>query len=187
MRCIAVALALCWLGCATNRHSRLEERLAEAADERDRFCDEEVEQADADVLRAVQSAEPLYVNVKLGKSSYETMLLGARLWIVARQGWTAQWLERTLRCHQARLVLQPGANELAPPGAFSLDGEDAGVRDPFWLAGSFIDIEVVPERSAFVAILRVNRVEEGKQVYAQARDFVAKIEFPGSDDGRGAR
>ena len=184
MRCIAAALALCWLGCATSRHSRFEERLGEATDERDRFCDEEVEQADADVLRAVQSAEPLYVNVRLGRSSYETMLLGARLSIMARQGWTAQWLERTLRCHQARRVLQPGANERAPSGAFSMDGEEP---DPFWLAGSFIDIEVVPERSTFIAILRVNRVEEGKQVYAQARDFVARIEFPGSDHGRWER
>jgi hypothetical protein len=153
------ALSLCLVGCAANRRSRSEQRIAVATVERDQLCDEDVEREAASVLRAVQSAEPLYVRVRLGKS-YDTRLLGAQLWLPARPGWTPQWLERTLRCHQARRALQPASAQPA--------------SDPFWLPDSWVDIEVLPERAGFIAVLRVNRVVDGQQVYARARDFVAK-------------
>ena len=162
----AAASGLCLLSCASSS-SRLEKQIATAAAERDQFCDEDGDQAAADVLRAVESAEPLYVNVRLGKT-WDTRLLGARLWLPAREGWTAQWLERTLRCHEASSALQ---REFAP------------AADPFWLPDSWVDIEVVPDRGAFVAILRVNRVDEGRQVYGRARDFVA---IPPGERWRGA-
>ena len=162
----AAASGLCLLSCASSG-SRLEKQIATAAAERDQFCDEDGDQAAADVLRAVESAEPLYVNVRLGKT-WDTRLLGARLWLPAREGWTAQWLERTLRCHEASPALQ---REFAP------------AADPFWLPDSWVDIEVVPDRGAFVAILRVNRVDEGRQVYGRARDFVA---IPPGERWRGA-
>ena len=85
--------------------------------------------------------------------------LGARVWLPARPGWTPQWLERTLRCHEATSAMQPGV---------------AAAADPFWLPDSWVDIEVVSDRAAFVAVLRVNRVDEGRQVYSRAQDFVAK-------------
>jgi hypothetical protein len=154
-----IAFALSVVGCGASLRSRSERRIAVATAERDQLCDSDVEQADGNVLRAVQSAEPLYVRVRLGKT-YDTRLLGARLSLPARQGWTAQWLERTLRCHQARRALQPGSAQPAVP-------------DPFWLPDDWIDIEVVPERAEFIAVLRVNRVVDGQQVYARARDFVA--------------
>ena len=153
----AAASGLCLLSCASSG-SRLEKQIATAAAERDQFCDEDGDQAAADVLRAVESAEPLYVNVRLGKT-WDTRLLGARLWLPARAGWTAQWLERTLRCHEATSAMQPGV---------------AAAADPFWLPDSWVDIEVVSDRAAFVAVLRVNRVDEGRQVYSRAQDFVAK-------------
>ena len=152
----AAALGFSLLSCASS--SRAEKQIATAAAERDQFCDEDADQAASDVLRAVESAEPLYVNVRLGKT-WDTRLLGARVWLPARAGWTAQWLERTLRCHEATSAMQPGA---------------AAAADPFWLPDSWVDIEVVPDRAAFVAVLRVNRVDEGRQVYSRAQDFVAK-------------
>ena len=154
----AVALGFSLLSCASSGRSRAEKQIATAAAERDQFCDEDADQAASDVLRAVESAEPLYVNVRLGKT-WDTRLLGARVWLPARAGWTAQWLERTLRCHEATSAMQPGA---------------AAAADPFWLPDSWVDIEVVPDRAAFVAVLRVNRVDEGRQVYSRAQDFVAK-------------
>jgi len=154
----AAVLGLSLLSCASSGRSKAERQSAVAAAERDQFCDEDGDQAAADVLRAVESAEPLYVNVRLGKT-WDTRLLGARVWLPARAGWTPQWLERTLRCHEASSVMQPG---FAP------------AADPFWLPDSWVDIEVVPDRGAFIAVLRVNRVDEGRQVYSRAQDFVAK-------------
>jgi hypothetical protein len=151
----AAVLGFSLLSCASS--SRAEKQIATAAAERDQFCDEDADQSASDVLRAVESAEPLYVNVRLGKT-WDTRLLGARLLLPARAGWTAQWLERTLRCHEATSV-QPGI---------------ARAADPFWLPGSWVDIEVLPDRGAFVAVLRVNRVDEGRQVYDRAKDFAAK-------------
>ena len=152
------ALGLSLLSCASSARARAERRIATAAAERDQFCDEDADQAASDVLRAVESAEPLYVNVRLGKT-WDTRLLGARVWLPARPGWTPQWLERTLRCHEASSALQR---------------ESAPAADPFWLPDSWVDIEVVPDRAAFAATLRVNSVAEGRQVYGRAQDFVAR-------------
>jgi hypothetical protein len=158
----AAASGLLLLSCASAGRSKLEKQIATAAAEREQFCDEDTDEAATDVLRAVQSAEPLYVNVRLGKT-WDSRLLGARLWLAARQGWTSQWLERTLRCHEASSALQRGFAQAA---------------DPFWLPDSWVDIQVLPDRGAFVALLRTNSVAEGRQVYARARDF---IELPPSD------
>jgi hypothetical protein len=158
---LAAALGLCWLSCASTGRSKLEKQIATAAAEREQYCDEETDQAVPDVLRAVQSAEPLYVNVRLGKT-WDSRLLGARLWLPARQGWTSQWLERTLRCHEASSALQ----------------RQFAAADPFWLPESWVDIEVLPDRGAFVALLRTNSVAEGRRVYARAQEFV---ELPPGD------
>jgi hypothetical protein len=156
------ALPLCLLACAASQPSTQEGRTAIATVERDRFCDQDVEQAAASVLRAVRSVEPLYVSERIGKSMVDARLLGARLWLPASEGVTPQWLERTLRCHQAVRTLQPGS---AQPAA----------SDPLWLPDGWIDIDVVPERGGFVAALRAENVAEGKQVYARAQAFVAKM------------
>jgi len=154
----AVALGFSLLSCVSSTRSRAEKQIAVAAAERDQFCDEDADQAASDVLRSVESAEPLYINVRLGKT-WDSRLLGARLSLPARPGWTPQWLERTLRCHEASSALQR---------------ESAPAADPFWLPDSWVDIEVVPDRAAFAAILRVNSVAEGRQVYGRAQDFVAR-------------
>jgi len=152
----AAVVGICSLSCASTSRSKLDKQIATAAAEREQYCDEETDQAVPDVLRAVQSAEPLYVNVRLGKT-WDSRLLGARLWLPARQGWTSQWLERTLRCHEASSALQRGF---------------AQAPDPFWLPDSWVDIEVLPDRGAFVALLRTNSVAEGQRVYARAQEFV---------------
>ncbi|HWC74150.1 MAG TPA: hypothetical protein VG454_09445 [Gemmatimonadales bacterium] len=149
------------MACARALPSSSQDRVAVATAERDRFCDEEVEQAAAVALRAVQSADPLYVTVSSSKGSYQALLLGARLWLPAHQGVTPQWLERTLRCHQARLALQPPSTGPA-------------LLDPFWLPDGWIDIDVVAERGGFIVVLRGDSVARGQQIYARAQAFVAK-------------
>ncbi len=157
---IAAVMALMAGGCISGRSATREQRAALAARERDFYCDDEVEQATATVLREVQSVEPLYVSVRSGKSSYDARLLGARVWLRARLGMTPQWLERTLRCHQARNALQSNFAELTAP-------------DPFSLPDRWIDIDVVPDRAGFIAVVRAETVADGKQIYARAQAIVA--------------
>ena len=157
----AEVLPVWMMACAASQPSPSEGRLAIATVERDRFCDEDAEHAERSVLRDVRSAEPLYVTERVGKTSYDARLVGARLWLPARPGLTPQWLERTLRCHQARHVLQP-------------DSAQPTVPDPFWLPDGWIEIDVEPERGGFVAVLRADDVAEGQQIYARAQAFVAK-------------
>jgi len=157
---LAIALSLVTVACAAGRSDPREGMLAVAEQQRARYCDEEVERHAESVLRSVRSVEPLYVSVRSGKNSYYSRLLGARLWIPARQGMTTQWLERTLRCYEADRTLRAGTAQPAAP-------------DPFWLPESWVQIDVEPDRGGFVAVLRANTVSEGAQVYARAQAFTA--------------
>src|SRR2546428_8988218 len=76
------------------------------------------------------------VSERIGKSMIDARLLGARLWLPASEGVTPQWLERTLRCHQAVHALQPGS---AQPAA----------SDPPWRPVGRIAINVEPHPAGF--------------------------------------
>jgi hypothetical protein len=70
---------------------------------------------------------------------------------------TAQSLERTLRCHQARRVMEP---------------DPAAELDPFSLANSWIDIQVQPDHSGFIVLLRGQTPEESQVIDARAQEFI---------------
>jgi hypothetical protein len=78
---------------------------------------------------SVQSVGPLYATIEGGKSGSQSQLRGAVLTFGALPGETAEWLDRELECHNARLTL--GETQSMPD-------------DPFWLAGSAVDIDVRP-------------------------------------------
>src|SRR5260370_28497113 len=105
----SVALGLLFAGCMYPGRATREQRLATAAQESARYCDRDTEKTTQEVSSAVHEAQPLFVKINTGKRSTATKsyLLGAELLIQARQGITAQSLERTLRCHQARQRTEP--------------------------------------------------------------------------------
>src|SRR5260370_36266418 len=136
----SVALGLLFAGCMYPGRATREQRLATAAQESARYCDRDTEKTTQDVISAVHEAQPLFVKINTGKRSTATKsyLLGAKLLIEARQGMTAQSLERTLRCHQARRGV--GTDPAAGVG-------------PFSLANRWGHIPVPPHHSPFIVLL----------------------------------
>jgi hypothetical protein len=155
----SVALGLLFAGCMYPGRATREQRLATAAQESARYCDGDTEKTTQEVISAVHEAQPLFVKINTGKRSTATKsyLLGAKLLIEARQGMTAQSLERTLRCHQARRVMEP---------------DPAAELDPFSLANSWIDIQVQPDHSGFIVLLRGQTPEESQVIDARAQEFI---------------
>jgi len=154
-----LSLAALLGGCA--RVSARDRRLNTATEELAQYCDENAEHDIAEALETVQRAEPLVEKIRTGKS-YFLGLTGAQVWFAAHKGFTAQWLERTLECHQARLVLENTAS--------------AGNVDPFWLEDGWVDIQVQPAPAAFIAVLRGRTLHEGELIHSRAEAFAASIE-----------
>ncbi len=111
----SVALGLLFAGCMYPGRATREQRLATAAQESARYCDGDTETTTQEVIAAVHEAQPLFAKINTGKRSTATKsyLLGAKLLIESRQGMTAQSMERTLRCHQARRVMVPSRSPTA--------------------------------------------------------------------------
>ena len=151
-------LAALLVGCA--HVSARERRLDAATQEAAQYCDENAEHDNAEALEGVRRAEPLVERIITGKS-YMDRLMGAQVWFAARKGFTAQWLERTLRCHQARRIL-----ETATPADI----------DPFWLEDGWVDIQVQPAPAAFIAQLRGRTRQEAERIYSRAQAFAASHE-----------
>jgi hypothetical protein len=154
-----LSLAVLLAGCA--HLSARDRRLDAATQELAQYCDEDAEQDIAEAFKAVQGADPLVEKIITGKS-YWFRLTGAQVWFAAHKGITAQWLERTLRCHQARRVLETVTA--------------AGDVDPFWLEDGWIDIQVRPASTAFIAQLRGRTFHEGKLINSRAQDFVESLQ-----------
>ena len=160
MKRIAVILLLA--GCVYPGKATREERLATASDERTRYCAGDVETAVEMVLNEVQAVQPLYLRLRTGPGNhYAEKLVGARLDVPARQGMTAEDLERVLRCHEARSLL----GDVSPAEA-----------DPFWLADSWIDIHVQSDCGGLAVMLRGQTAEESKLIDSKAEALVADRE-----------
>jgi hypothetical protein len=109
----------------------------------------------------VRSAKPLYNNIEGSKGGDHAELRGAIVAVDAMPGITAEWLDRTLECHSARLVLGQGQ-------------EGAAARDPFWLPGSVVDIDVKSSRSGFLIAVAGASPDKARQVLDRARLFVSE-------------
>ena len=153
-----LSLAVLSAGCA--HVSARDRRLDAATQELAQYCDEDAEHDIVEALKAVQRADPLVEKIITGKS-YWLRLTGAQVWFAAHKGITAQWLERTLRCHQAHRVLET----ITP----------AGDVDPFWLEDGWIDIQVQPASAAFIAQLRGRTLQEAKLINSRAQAFVESL------------
>jgi|SRR6267143_1697313 len=161
LRCGFALLSLAALlaGCA--QVSARDRQLNTATQELAQYCDEDAERDIAEALESVQRAEPLVEKIITGKS-YFLQLTGAQVWFAAHKGFTAQWLERTLECHQARRALEYTA--------FARD------VDPFWLEDGWVDIRVQPAQAAFIAQLRGRTLHQAELINSRAQSFVASVE-----------
>jgi methylphosphotriester-DNA--protein-cysteine methyltransferase len=88
---------------------------AESAASIARECKGDSEQAMAEVLKSVEEAQPRYEKTTKPRPIDSFRLAGARLRVAAQRGMTPQWLERTIRCHQAKVALQPGLASASDP------------------------------------------------------------------------
>jgi hypothetical protein len=125
-------------------------------------CGPEVTESDlAPVLggQAVQGVGPLYSSVEFGKSGEQSQLRGAVLTVNALPGVTAEWLDRELECHSARLTL--GQSKSTPD-------------DPFWLPGSSLDIDVRPAKDGFIIGVAGFSAADAHQILNRAQAFAKR-------------
>jgi hypothetical protein len=111
---------------------------------------------------SVQSVGPLYATIEGGKSGTQAELRGAVLTLGAMPGQTAEWLDRELECHSARLTL--GEAQSTPD-------------DPFWLPGSIVDIDVRPTADGLVVGVAGYSADDARTLLEHAESF-AKTRGP---------
>jgi hypothetical protein len=101
----------------------------------------------------------LYSSVEFGKSGEQSQLRGAVLTVNALPGVTAEWLDRELECHSARLTL--GQSKSTPD-------------DPFWLPGSSLDIDVRPAKDGFIIGVAGFSAADAHQILNRAQAFAKR-------------
>jgi hypothetical protein len=109
---------------------------------------------------ALRDVQPLYSDAEGSKTGSQSLLRGAVVNLQAVSGLTAEWLDRALECHSAKLVL--GQSQQA-----------AGAEDPFWLPGSVVDIDVQSAKDGFRVAVAGTSPAEGQQILARARSFAS--------------
>jgi len=126
--------------------------------ERTRCAGDDDEKALAPVLSgsAVQGVKPLYNATEGARSGGQSVLRGATVTVSALSGVTAEWLDRALECHSAKVTLGrvPGASD-----------------DPFWLPGSSADIDVRSAKDGFDVAVTGYSSEDARQILDRANAF----------------
>lgn len=105
---------------------------------------------------AVQGVQPLYGTVEGAKTGHQLVLRGATVIVSALPGMTAEWLDRALECHGAREAL--GHAPAAP-------------NDPFWLPGSFVDIDVRSAKDGFDVAIAGYSSDDAREILVRASAF----------------
>jgi hypothetical protein len=156
---VAAWACLCIAGCSLSpilgvrtpaeRAHELEPRCA-------RFSDEAIARALAPAL--VESVEPAYSYVSSGPIDRQARLRGARVHLRPVSDMSRESLERSLECHQARVVIGT-AKEL--------------VSDPYVLPGRWVDLDTDSEGDGFVVVIKADAVSDARDVLARARRFAA--------------
>jgi hypothetical protein len=120
-------------------------------------CAHESEQGAADALSPslVEAVEPAYSFVPSGNDR-AIRLRGALLHFRPAPNETAETMQRSLECHEARVVLG-----VDPPIA----------SDPYVLAGAWLAIDVDSTGDGLVAAVRTTAIDDARRVLDRARDF----------------
>jgi hypothetical protein len=106
------------------------------------------------VLRIV----PLYSHIIVNPNNAEERPAGAKLVIRPPTGVSAEELTRILQCHSARVLL----GKVSP-----IDIPD----DPYFLADTWLDIQVTPENGNFAVTVRADSVHDNIEVLGRATRY----------------
>ncbi len=120
-------------------------------------CTQESEQQAAGALSPslVEAVEPAYSTVPSGNDRI-IRLRGARLHLRPTLNVSAEALQRTLECHQARVTL----------------GDSPAVADdPYVLPGAWLAIDVESGGDGLVAAVLVDRFDDARRILDRARSF----------------
>jgi hypothetical protein len=112
---------------------------------------------------AIDSVEPAYSHVQSGPVSQEARLRGARIHVRPLPGLSREAMDRSLECHEARVMLGR-----VPPGA----------DDPYVLEGSWLDIDVDSEGDGFVVSVLADNMDAARRVVERAQRFAATPAHP---------
>jgi hypothetical protein len=122
-------------------------------------CTRESEQQAAAALSPslVEAVEPAYSVVPSGNDR-AIRLRGARLHLRPALNVSAQALQRTLECHQARVTL----------------GDSPVIADdPYVLSGAWLDIDVDSDGDGLIAAVRVRSFDDARHILDRARIFAS--------------
>jgi hypothetical protein len=110
---------------------------------------------------AVDSVEPSYAYVQSGPGDREARLRGARIHVRPLPGQSRESIQRSLECHESRVVLGQ-----SPPSP----------GDPYQLAGHWLDIDVDSEGDGFVVRVEPTETDTdlSREVLARAHQFVPR-------------
>jgi hypothetical protein len=110
---------------------------------------------------AVDSVEPSYSYVQSGPGAREARLRGARIHVRPLPGMSRESMQRSLECHESRVVLGQSP---------------ASASDPYLLAGHWLDIDVDSEGDGFVVKVEPTETDMdlAREVLARARQFVPR-------------
>ncbi len=112
---------------------------------------------------AIDSVEPAYSHVQSGPVSQEARLRGARLHVRPLPGLSREAMDRSLECHEARVMLGRVA---------------AGPDDPYVLEGNWLDIDVDSEGDGFVVSVLGGDADTARRVLERAKRFAAATAHP---------
>ena len=112
---------------------------------------------------AVDSVEPAYSRVKSGPVDREARLRGARIHVRPLPGFSREAMDRSLECHEARVML------CRVP---------AGPDDPYVLEGEWLDIDVDSEGDGFVVSILGDNIDAARRVLERAQRFAAAPAHP---------
>jgi hypothetical protein len=115
--------------------------------------------------QAIQGVGPLYSTVEGTKAGEESRLRGAIVKVNALPGVSAEWLDRELECHSARLTL--GRVQSSPD-------------DPFWLPGSIVDVDVRPAKDGFAVGIAGYSPTDARRIFERAQAFAKAKAVPAS-------
>jgi hypothetical protein len=122
-------------------------------------CESGAAAQNAAVIRAVKviEAEPLYSYAASNAGDNDLKIVdGAKIVVRPPEGVSADRLSRILQCHSAQVLLGEQTNVAA---------------DPFWLAGTWLSIDVKPERGNYAVTLEADTVAANIKIAAHAMAF----------------
>jgi hypothetical protein len=122
-------------------------------------CDSSAAAENAAVVRSVKVLEagPIYSYSASNAGDDDLKIVdGAKILVRPPEGVSADRLLRILQCHSAQVWLGRQANVAA---------------DPFWLPGTWLNIDVKPEKGNYAVTLEADTLRDNLKVAAQAVAF----------------